>query len=51
MMIRILSQDETREGITMRQAIEVMRDLFRQLSSGQVDMPLAHPYQPDRAIY
>jgi len=40
MMIRILSQDETREGITMRQAIEVMRDLFRQLSSGQVDMPL-----------
>ena len=40
MMIRILSQDETRECITMRQAIEVMRDLFRQLSSGQVDTPL-----------
>jgi alanine dehydrogenase len=39
-MIRTLSQDETREAITMRQAIEVMRDLFRQLSSGQVDMPL-----------
>ena len=39
-MIRILSQDETRECITMRQAIEVMRDLFRQLSSGQVDTPL-----------
>jgi len=40
MMIRTLSQDETRKGIIMRQAIEVMRELFRQLSSGQVDMPL-----------
>jgi alanine dehydrogenase len=40
MMIRAISQNETREVITMRQAIEVMRDLFCQLSSGQVDMPL-----------
>ena len=40
MMIRTLSQDETRECITMRQAIGVMRDLFRQLSSAQVGTPL-----------
>jgi ornithine cyclodeaminase/alanine dehydrogenase-like protein (mu-crystallin family) len=39
-MIRILSQEDVRQALPMRQAIEVMKGAFAQLSSGQADVPL-----------
>jgi alanine dehydrogenase len=39
-MIRILSRDDVRQALPMRQAIEAMKSAFTQLSAGQADMPL-----------
>jgi ornithine cyclodeaminase/alanine dehydrogenase-like protein (mu-crystallin family) len=39
-MIRILSREDVRRALPMRQAIEVMKGAFAQLSSGQADVPL-----------
>ncbi len=39
-MIRILSREDVRRALPMRQAIEVMKGAFAQLSSGQADAPL-----------
>lgn len=39
-MIRILSREDVRRALPMRQAIEVMKGAFAQLSSGQADLPL-----------
>ncbi len=39
-MIRMLSREDVRRALPMRQAIEVMKGAFAQLSSGQADAPL-----------
>jgi len=40
MKIRILSRDDVRHALPMRQAIEAVKNAFVQLSTGQADMPL-----------
>jgi len=40
MKIRILSRDDVRQALPMRQAIEAVKNAFVQLSTGQADMPL-----------
>ncbi|HEY68520.1 MAG TPA: hypothetical protein G4N97_09655 [Thermoflexia bacterium] len=40
MMIRILSREDVRRALPMRQAIEAMKGAFAQLSTGQADVPL-----------
>ena len=40
MMIRILSREDVRQALPMRQAIEAMKAAFAQLSTGQADLPL-----------
>ena len=39
-MIRILSREDVRRALPMRQAIEAMKGAFAQLSTGQADVPL-----------
>jgi len=39
-MIRILSREDVRRALPMRQAIEAMKGAFSQLSAGQADVPL-----------
>ncbi len=39
-MIRILSREDVRQALPMRQAIEAMKAAFAQLSTGQADVPL-----------
>ncbi len=39
-MIRILSRDDVRRALPMRQAIDAMKGAFAQLSTGQADVPL-----------
>jgi alanine dehydrogenase len=39
-MMRVLSQDDVRRALPMREAIEVVKEAFAQLSSGQADMPV-----------
>ena len=39
-MIRILSREDVRQALPMRQAIEAMKRAFAQLSTGQADVPL-----------
>jgi alanine dehydrogenase len=39
-VIRILSREEVRRALPMRQAIEVMKGAFAQLSTGQAEVPL-----------
>ncbi len=39
-MIRILSRDDVRQALPMRQAIEAIKTAFAQLSTGQADVPL-----------
>ncbi len=38
--MRMLSGDEVRRALPMRQAIEVVKDAFAQLSAGQAELPL-----------
>jgi len=38
--IRVLSQSEVRQAITMKQAVEVVKSAFAQLSAGQAEVPL-----------
>ena len=40
MKIHILSRDDVRHALPMRQAIEAVKNAFIQLSTGQADMPL-----------
>lgn len=40
MKIRILSRDDVRQALPMRQAIEAVKNAFIQLSTGQANMPL-----------
>jgi len=40
MKIRILSRDDVCQALSMRRAIEAVKNAFIQLSTGQVDMPL-----------
>lgn len=39
-MVRILTRQEIREALPMRQAIEAVKDAFAQLSAGQANLPL-----------
>jgi len=39
-MLRVLSETDIRRALTMREAIEMMKNIFRELSSGEVDVPL-----------
>jgi len=39
-MLRVLSQSDIRRATTMREAIETMKNAFRQLSLGEADVPL-----------
>jgi alanine dehydrogenase len=39
-MIRVLSREDVRRALPMRQAIEVVKDAFAQLSAGQAELPL-----------
>ncbi|MDQ4078130.1 MAG: hypothetical protein M3220_18025 [Chloroflexota bacterium] len=50
MRLRILSQDEVRAAIDMRQAIEAMREAFRQVSTRQARVPLRLPLATDRGV-
>jgi len=47
-MIRILSREDVRRALPMRQAIEAMKRAFAQLSTGQADVPLRVPLQVER---
>lgn len=47
-MLRILSQDDVRRALPMRQAIEVVKRAFVQLSSGQAQVPLRTALDVDR---
>lgn len=40
MKLRILSHEDVRQALPMRQAIETMKGAFAQLSTGQADVPL-----------
>ncbi|MCK4450797.1 MAG: ornithine cyclodeaminase family protein, partial [Anaerolineae bacterium] len=40
MKLRILSREDVRRALPMRQAIEAMKGAFAQLSTGQADVPL-----------
>lgn len=39
-MMRVLSREDVRQGLPMRQAIDAIKGAFRQLSVGQADVPL-----------
>ena len=39
-MLRVLSSSDIRRAITMQEAIEVMKNVFRQLSLGEANVPL-----------
>jgi alanine dehydrogenase len=39
-MLRLLSQTDIRRAVTMREAVEVVKSAFRQLSSGEANVPL-----------
>jgi len=47
-MIRILSREDVRRALPMRQAIEAMKRAFAQLSTGQANVPLRVPLQVPR---
>lgn len=38
--IRVLSADDVRKALPMTDAIEAMREAFKQLASGDVQMPV-----------
>jgi hypothetical protein len=40
MKLRLLSKSDVQQAITMREAIEVVKDAFTQLSAGQTTVPL-----------
>ncbi len=48
MKLRILSCEDVRRALPMRQAIEAMKRAFAQLSTGQADVPLRVPLEVDR---
>ena len=47
-MIRILSRDDVRRALPMREAIEAIKTAFTQLSTGQADTPLRVAIQAPR---
>ncbi len=47
-MIRILSREDVRQALPMRQAIEAMKGAFGQLSAGRADVPLRVALQVPR---
>ncbi|MFQ6100612.1 MAG: ornithine cyclodeaminase family protein [Anaerolineae bacterium] len=48
MRLRILSSEDVRRALPMRQAIEAMEGAFSQLSAGQADVPLRTALQVER---
>jgi len=48
MKLCILSRKDVRRALPMRQAVEVMKRAFAQLSTGQAKVPLRVPLQVDR---
>jgi len=47
-MVRILTGEDVRQALPMRQAIEAMKVAFAQLSTGQADVPLRVALRMDR---
>ena len=50
MQLRILSEPDVRSAITMRQAIEAMREAFGQLSAGEATVPLRTPLETEKGV-
>jgi alanine dehydrogenase len=46
--MRILTQDDVRQALPMKQAIEALKPAFAQLSTGKADVPLRTPLTVDR---
>lgn len=50
MKLRILTQGEVRKSLQMAEAIEAMREAFRQLSAGSVVVPLRLPLETRQGV-
>ncbi len=50
MPLRVLTQDDVRSAITMRQAIDAMRQAFGQLSAGHARVPLRLPLETEKGV-
>lgn len=50
MQLRILTQDDVRSAISMRQAIDAMREAFGQVSAGEAKVPLRLPMETERGV-
>lgn len=50
MKLRLLTRDDVRSAITMRQAIDAMRQAFGQLSAGHAHVPLRLPLETGKGV-
>lgn len=50
MRLRILTEQDVRAAIDMRQAIDAMREAFGQLSAGEADVPLRTPVETKAGV-
>jgi ornithine cyclodeaminase len=50
MQLRILSESDVRSAITMRQAIEAMREAFGQLAAGEATVPLRTSLETEKGV-